>query len=58
VARQNTADDVLIDFKSEGLGQMLSDLGAAKSGVAPLELADDLNQLCSWSFRSWLSLRM
>ena len=37
---QNTADNVVVDFQAEGLGQVLGDPGAAKAWVAALELAD------------------
>jgi hypothetical protein len=40
VSGQNSADHIFVKVDAKGLGQVLRDLRAAKSGIAPLEFAD------------------
>jgi hypothetical protein len=40
VRGQNSADHIFVEVEAKGLGQVLGDLWAAKSGVAPLEFTD------------------
>jgi hypothetical protein len=40
VCGQHSADHIFVEVEAEGLGQVLGDLGAAKSGIAPLEFTD------------------
>ena len=44
VCGQNSADYIFVQVDAEGLGQVLRDLRAAKSGIAPLEFADGSEQ--------------
>jgi hypothetical protein len=55
VKGQNTTDDVLIDFQTEDLGQVLRKLGTAKTGIAPLKFTDGLDQFRSRSFGPWFT---
>ena len=41
---QHTTDDILVDSQTKGLGQVLSDSGAAKARAAAFELADGVDQ--------------
>jgi hypothetical protein len=41
---QNSADHIFVDVHAKGLGQVLRDLRAAKSGIAPLEFTDGSGQ--------------
>jgi len=41
---QNSADHIFVDSNAKGLGQVLRDLRAAKSGIAPLEFTDGSDQ--------------
>src|SRR5664279_704406 len=44
VSGQNSADHIFVKVEAKGLGQVLRDLWAAKSGIAPLEFTDGLDQ--------------
>jgi len=44
VCGQNSADHIFVDVDTKGLGQVLRDLRAAKSGIAPLEFTDSSDQ--------------
>jgi hypothetical protein len=55
---QNTADNVVVDFQAEGLGQLLSDPGKATARIAALELADGLDQILGGTLRFRLALGM
>ena len=41
---QHSADHIFVEVEAKGLGQVLGDLGAAKSGIAPLEFTDGSDQ--------------
>jgi hypothetical protein len=57
VCRQNSADQIFVEVETKGLGQVLGNLRAAKSGVAPLEFTDGPGQFRSGPFGTWLFLR-
>jgi hypothetical protein len=42
---QDSADHILVDIDAKGLGQVLRDLRAPKSGIALLEFTDGSDQL-------------
>jgi hypothetical protein len=44
VCGQNSADHIFVDVEAKGLGQVLRDLRAAKSGIAPLEFTNGSDQ--------------
>jgi hypothetical protein len=44
VTSQNATDDIFVDFQSEGLGQVLSNPGAAKAPIAAFEFTDGLDE--------------
>ena len=44
VCGQNSTDHIFVDVDTKGHAQMLRDLRAAKSGVAPLEFTDGSDQ--------------
>ncbi len=44
VCGQNSADHIFVEVDAKGLGQVLRDLRAAKSGIAPLEFTDGSDQ--------------
>jgi len=44
VCGQNSADHIFVEVDAKGLGQVLRNLRAAKSGVAPLEFTDGSDQ--------------
>src|SRR5664279_1154634 len=56
VCGQNSADHVFVDVEAKGLGQVLRDLRAAKSGIAPLEFTDDSDQFRGGPFWTGLLL--
>ena len=58
VKSQNATDDVSIDLQTEGLGQLLRNLGTAKTGIAPFEFADGLDEFRGWPFGPWLTFGM
>ncbi len=41
---QNSANHIFVKVDAKGLGQVLSDLWAAKLGIAPLEFTDGPDQ--------------
>jgi hypothetical protein len=43
VCGQNPPNHILVEVDAKGLGQVLGDLWAAKSGIAPLEFTDGTN---------------
>ena len=55
VGGQDAADHILVDIDAKGLGQVLGDLRAAKTGIAPLELwrSAELTHLCSTKLTQW-----
>jgi hypothetical protein len=40
VRGQDAPDHIFVEVDAKGLGQVLGDLRAAKSGITPLEFAD------------------
>jgi hypothetical protein len=44
VCGQNSTDHIFVEVDTNGLGQVLRDLRAAKSGDAPFEFTDDSDQ--------------
>jgi hypothetical protein len=44
VCGQNSADHIFVEVEAKGLAQMLRDLRATKSGIAPLEFTDGADQ--------------
>jgi hypothetical protein len=44
VRGQHSADHIFVEVEAKGLGQVLGDLRAAKSGIAPLEFTDGSDQ--------------
>ena len=54
---QNSADHILVEVDAKGLGQVLGDLRAAKSGITPLEFADGSEEFRCGPFWTWLFLR-
>jgi hypothetical protein len=57
VGGQDSADHILVDIDAKGLGQMLCDLRAAKTGIALLEFTDGPDQFRRGPFWTWLLLR-
>jgi hypothetical protein len=53
---QHSADHIFVEVEAKGLGQMLGDLWAAKSGIAPFEFTDGSDQFQSGPF--WTGLRL
>ena len=58
VKSQNTTDDVFIDLKTKRLGQVLCNPGTPKTGIAPFEFTDGLNQFGRWPFGTGLAFGM
>src|SRR5664279_1460656 len=56
VCGQNSADHILVKFEAKGLGQVLGDLWAAKTGIALLEFTDGSDQFRSGPFWTGLFL--
>ena len=54
---QNSADHIFVDLDAKGLGQVLCDLWAAKTGIALLEFTDGSDEFRCGPFWTWLLLR-
>jgi hypothetical protein len=54
VCCRNSADHILVDIEAKGLGQVLSDLRTAKTGIALLEFTDGSDRFRGGSFWTWL----
>src|SRR5450759_4957546 len=57
VCGQNSTHHIFVDVDAKGLGQVLRDLRAAKSGIAPLEFTDGSDQFRRGPGWTWLLLR-
>ena len=54
---QNPTHHVFVGLDTEGLGQVLGDLGAAKTRIAPFEFTNGPNQVLGGPFGTGLILR-
>lgn len=54
---QNSADHIFVDLDAKGLGQVLCDFRAAKTGIALLEFTDGSDEFRCGPFWTWLLLR-
>jgi hypothetical protein len=57
VCGQNPPNHIFVEVEAKGLGQVLCDLWAAKTGIALFEFTDGSDQFRCRPFWTWLLLR-